>query len=277
MEKKLIAFPYYGGKNSHLNWLLPLLPQTDIFVEPFGGSMAVLLNRKPSKVEVYNDINKEVVNFFRILREKPEELIEQIALTPYSRKEFENCLTSTNDPVESARRFYTKTKQSYLSLGQSWQRSKIIRSGVSQQINRWASGIIGLVDIVDRLLNIIIECKDAFDIIKTFDSPETTFYLDPTYLEDTRTAPKAYRNEMTTKKHRDLLRLILKLEGKVAISGYNSDLYSSALSEWFKYEDSQKSLAGKRGDRQEILWTNYDPKSIKKDTDIETASLDEFL
>ena len=85
---KLIAFGWYGGKFSHLHWLLPLLPKTWHYCEPFGGSAAVLLNREPSPVETYNDIDGEVVNFFRVLRDKKDELIEAIGLTPFSREEW---------------------------------------------------------------------------------------------------------------------------------------------------------------------------------------------
>jgi len=86
--KRLIAFSWYGGKYRHLNWLLPLLPYTHHYCEPFGGSASVLLNRKPSPVETYNDLDGEVVEFFRVLREERDALIEAISLTPYSRKEF---------------------------------------------------------------------------------------------------------------------------------------------------------------------------------------------
>ena len=84
MVKKLVAFPYYGGKNSHLSWLLPLLPYDTKYIEPFAGSAAVLLNRERSDMEVYNDIDRNVVNFFRVLRDQGDALIEKQALTPYS-------------------------------------------------------------------------------------------------------------------------------------------------------------------------------------------------
>jgi hypothetical protein len=87
-RKRKIAFGWYGGKFNHLNWLLPLLPYTHHYCEPFGGSAAVLLNRQPSPVETYNDIDGEVVNFFRVLRDQTDELMKTIALTPFSRKEF---------------------------------------------------------------------------------------------------------------------------------------------------------------------------------------------
>lgn len=87
-QRKHIAFGWYGGKYSHLDWLLPLLPQTQHYCEPFGGSAAVLLNREPAPVETYNDTDSEVVNFFRVLRQQKDELIYAIGMTPFSREEY---------------------------------------------------------------------------------------------------------------------------------------------------------------------------------------------
>src|ERR671939_119109 len=106
---KIIAFGWYGGKYSHLDWLLPLLPKTTHYCEPYGGSAAVLINREPSPVETYNDIHGEVVNLFRVLREQGDDLIKAIGLTPFSRAEFEKaCSESTENlsELERARRFY---------------------------------------------------------------------------------------------------------------------------------------------------------------------------
>ena len=98
--KRLIAFSWYGGKYSHLNWLLPLLPEAHHYCEPFGGSAAVLLNRKPSPIETYNDLDGEVVNFFRVLREEGDALIDSILFTPYSREEYVKAVT---EPKEEKR------------------------------------------------------------------------------------------------------------------------------------------------------------------------------
>ncbi|XQQ06065.1 MAG: DNA adenine methylase [Leptolyngbya sp. IPPAS B-1204] len=105
---KVIAFGWYGGKFNHLNWLLPLLPDVTHYCEPFGGSAAVLLNRKPAPVETYNDLDGEVVNFFRVLRDSQEELIRAIGLTPFAREELR---IAAEEPIEGltelerARRF----------------------------------------------------------------------------------------------------------------------------------------------------------------------------
>ena len=109
-KKKIIAFGWYGGKYSHLNWLLPLLPRSKHYCEPFGGSAAVLLNRHPSEVETYNDIDGEIANFFRVLRDNKDELIYSIGMTPFSREEFRLAIETKGEyetvtDVERARRF----------------------------------------------------------------------------------------------------------------------------------------------------------------------------
>ncbi|MGH9352527.1 MAG: DNA adenine methylase, partial [Terriglobia bacterium] len=118
-RKKLIAFGWYGGKFSHLDWLLPLLPECHHYCEPFGGSAAVLLNREPSPVETYNDLDGEVVNFFRVLRDQKEELLEVIGLTPFSREEFFIAVSKNGGNIsnlERARRFFVRARQARTGL-----------------------------------------------------------------------------------------------------------------------------------------------------------------
>src|SRR3954447_16463194 len=130
-EKKKIAFGWYGGKYIHLNWLLPLLPKATHFCEPFGGSAAVLINRQPSLVETYNDLDGEVVTFFEVLRTQPEELIKAIALTPFSRAEFRYAIEHQGDrsltALERARLFFVRARQ--------------VRTGLAQMASegRWAN------------------------------------------------------------------------------------------------------------------------------------------
>ncbi len=143
---KKIAFGWYGGKYSHLDWLLPLLPYTTHYCEPFGGSAAVLINRKPSPVETYNDIDREVVNFFRMLRDKQDELLQAIALTPFSREELriasEDPLDGLTD-LERARRFFVRARQVRTGLAQTasvgrWAHCKLTsRAGMAGAVSRW--------------------------------------------------------------------------------------------------------------------------------------------
>jgi DNA adenine methylase len=143
---KLIAFGWYGGKFSHLNWLLPLLPQTTHYCEPFGGSAAVLLNREPSPIETYNDIDSEVVNFFRVLREQQEALIQAIGLTPFSREEFELAISQPVQDIsdlERARRFFVRARQVRSGLAQTassgrWANCLLTsRAGMGGAVSRW--------------------------------------------------------------------------------------------------------------------------------------------
>ena len=186
MKNKLVAFPYYGGKNLQLPWLLQLLPHSTRYVEPFGGSAAVLLNREPSEIEVYNDLNGDVVNFFRVLREKPVELCELLKLTPSSRKEFQDCKEPVTDPLEQARRWFVLTRQSFMSTRRSWATTLTIRNGWSQMLSRWSNGILALEKVANRFLNVVIECRPALEVISLYDSEETFQYLDPPYLQETR-------------------------------------------------------------------------------------------
>src|SRR4051812_32867454 len=155
-NRKLIAFGWYGGKFSHLDWLLPLLPKCHHYCEPFAGSGAVLFNREPSAVETYNDLDGEVVTLFRVLRDRPDELIRAISLTPFSREEYHLAIegeTDSIDDLERARRFYIKARQTRTGLAQTaslgrWANCKdSSRSGMSGVVSRWLGGVAALDDI----------------------------------------------------------------------------------------------------------------------------------
>ncbi len=167
---KLIAFGWYGGKFSHLDWLLPLLPKTEHFCEPFAGSAAVLINREPSSVETYNDMDGDVANFFRALRVQKEELIEAIGLTPFSREEFEKAISEpTNElsDLERARRFYIRARQVRTGLAQTassgrWAHCCLTsRAGMAGAVSRWLGSVEALPEIAQRLLRVQIENDTA--------------------------------------------------------------------------------------------------------------------
>jgi DNA adenine methylase len=183
---KVIAFGWYGGKYSHLDWLLPLLPDATHYCEPFGGSGAVLLNRSPAPVETYNDLDGEVVNFFRVLREQKDKLIEAIGLTPFSRKEFELAISGSNKNIsdlERARRFFIRARQVRTGLAQKassgrWANCLLTsRAGMAGAVSRWLGSVETLPEIAQRLLRVQIEHAPAIDVINRYDSEETLFYL----------------------------------------------------------------------------------------------------
>jgi DNA adenine methylase len=270
--RKLIAFGWYGGKFSHLDWLLPLLPACHHYCEPFGGSGAVLMNRSPSPVETYNDLDGEVVNFFRVLRTQKEKLVEQIGLTPFSREEFGlACVIDSNaDPVERARRFYVRARQVRTGLAQTatlgrWANCKnTSRAGMSGVISRWLGAVEMLPEIADRLLRIQIENRPATEVIRLYDAPTTLFYCDPPYVHQTRGDDKAYGYEMTDREHRELARVLNSAKGMVAVSNYDCPLMNELYprTRWKKHVSPERTIHSTKDKRAEVLWTNYDPSSV---------------
>jgi DNA adenine methylase len=271
--KKVIAFGWYGGKFSHLDWLLPLLPPCHHYCEPFGGSAAVLLNRAPSAVETYNDLDGEVVNFFRVLREHKDKLIEAIGLTPFSREEFAKACQpdpSVSD-FERARRFYVRARQVRTGLAQTatigrWANCKnTTRNGMSGVISRWLGGIEDLVFIAERLLRVQIENRPAIDVIELYDSNETLFYCDPPYIHGTRGDTKSYGYEMSDDDHRRLAKVLNSAKGLVAISNYQCDLMDELYPapKWKKHRSPLRTIHSTKDKRQEVLWVNYDIHSLK--------------
>lgn len=265
-RRNLIVFGWYGGKFSHLDWLLPRLPDSHHFCEPFSGSGAVLLNRAPSPVETYNDIDGEVANFFKVLRDQSEELIRSIALTPFSREEFHNAIyldAETSSPVERARRFYVRARQARTGLAQTatlgrWANCKnTSRGGMSGVVSRWFGGIEPLADIAQRLLRVQIENRPATDAIRLYDDPKTLFYCDPPYVHETRGDRKAYGFEMDEAQHRELARVLSGCRAKVAISGYRGELMDTLYAEWRRFDAPEKQCHSIKQIRQECLWMNY--------------------
>ncbi|MBI4569648.1 MAG: DNA adenine methylase [Planctomycetes bacterium] len=270
---KVLAFGWYGGKFSHLEWLLPLLPKTARYCEPFGGSGAVLLNREPSDVETYNDLDGEVCNFFRVLRDESDALVKAIALTPFSREEFVAACTldSRLPPSERARRFYVRARQVRTGLAQSatpgrWANCKdTSRNGMSGVVSRWINGADDLCEIAERLLRVQIENRPAIEAIELYDSPETLFYCDPPYVHETRGDASAYAFEMTDDEHAALARALAKAEGSVAVSGYDCELMNALYPppRWKKTTGPGRTVHSVKQTRWEVLWTNYDPAEAR--------------
>ena len=266
---KLIAFGWYGGKYNHLDWLLPLLPKTTHYCEPFGGSAAVLINREPSPVETYNDMHGEVVNFFRVLRDQKDALIEAIGLTPFSRAEFAAAISEPKEglsDLERARRFYILARQVRTGLAQKassgrWAHCLLTsRAGMAGAVSRWLGAIEDLPLIAQRLLRVQIENAPAIEVIQRYDSEETLFYIDPPYVHRSRGDANAYAYEMTDDQHRELAEVLRNVKGKVALSGYQCDLMEELYGDWQRIESKEKVIHSVKSPRKEVLWVNYDVK-----------------
>ncbi len=263
---KMICFGWYGGKYSHLDWLLPLLPEAHHYCEPFGGSAAVLLNREPSPLESYNDIDGEVVNFFRVLRDQKDALIEAIGLTPFSREEFYLALTDYGphlSDLERARRFFVRARQVRTGLAQTaslgrWANCRnTSRAGMSGVVSRWLGSVGGLPEVAERLLRVQIENRPALEVIRVYDTEGTLFYCDPPYPHEARGDSKAYGFEMTEADHRQLGRILSAVKGKAAVSGYRCDLMDSLYKNWRRVEAPAKTCHSVKQLRTEALWMNY--------------------
>ncbi|MEO0471158.1 MAG: DNA adenine methylase, partial [Bacteroidota bacterium] len=191
-RSKQIAFNYFGGKFTFTEKLIDHFPQHEHFVDVFCGSMAVTLNKPSSGIETANDINGNVINFFKVLREEPAELIRALSLTPVSRQEYDECwpISEGESALELARRFYVRVKQSYLGLcaqrkNKGWlHSSRNSRTKVAELVSKWFNGIEGLPMLVYRLQSIQIENQDFRRLIPRIDYPEAFFYCDPPYPKE---------------------------------------------------------------------------------------------
>lgn len=268
-RKKMIAFGWYGGKFSHLDFILPNLPDDAMhFCDVYGGSAAVIINRKPSLVETYNDIDSELVNFFETLRNQEEQLIKAISLTPFSREELIIACTPEQNltKLERARRFYVRARQTRTGLAQTssegrWAHCVLTsRAGMAGAVSRWLGAIEGLPEIVQRLQRIQIENAPALDIIERYDSSDTLFYLDPPYAHESRSDKKAYGYEMTDGEHFELSAMLDQIKGRAVISGYRSKLYDELYKNWIRIDSDEKTCNSSKGKRVESIWLNFNPK-----------------
>ena len=281
---KYIGFGYMGGKLSHLNWLLALIltAKMTTYVELFGGSAAVILNKKMAAIEVYNDLNSELVTFFRVLRNNGAELKRLLELTPFSREAFVNC--ANEDPkrtdMEIARCFFVKLLQVRLSAATDrltkgrWNYATSrkgndrdgIRCGRAIGVARYFNKIDILPQITERLKQIQIEHYPALKVLDIYDSPHTFFYADPPYPFESRSKHNIYKYEMSNDDHRKLAWRLNNVQGRVAVSGYDCDLMNEMYDGWNVHKERAKGVNYNQSSigstRQEVLWTNYDINNL---------------
>jgi DNA adenine methylase len=234
------------------DWILSHFAAHDCYVEPFAGGASVLLSKDPARHEVYNDLDKRVVNFFEVLRTRTTELVQAIEWTPYSREELRRAFEPCNDPLESARRLYVRNWQGYGVLGRNsgW---RFCKTGRASAVRQWTR-TEHLYAVAARLKEVQIECDKASAVIARFDTPDTLFYVDPPYLHETRNERNddAYAHEMTDDEHRALAAQLRSLNGMMILSGYPSALYDELYFDWQYVEHQSLDLTGQA--RTERLW-----------------------
>ncbi len=208
---------------------------------------------------MYNDLDGEVVNFFKVLRERPEELLRAIQLTPYAREEQRMSFINATDELERARRMYVRAWQTHGGGRTQWAsgwRYDISLTRGSRMVENW-NDLSGLQAVIERLKTIQIENDDAFNVIPRFDGPETLFYCDPPYLPMTRSErwrEKAYFFEMTEADHIHLAEILNDVKGMVVLSGYDSDLYRELYRGWSMHAKTART--NYQNSKVECVWIN---------------------
>jgi len=274
---------WFGGKGMMTKKLLPLIPEHKTYVEPFGGGASLLLAKKPSPVEVYNDVDSGLVNFFKVLSDPKlfERFYRKVAVLPYSRELYNECRESwqeCEDSVERAVRWFVVARQSFSGrFGASWSFA-VTKSarGMAGRASWWLSAIEQLPEIHTRLQRVQIEHNDFRKVIKAYDTPETFFYLDPPYVHLTRSSSR-YQHELSDADHKDLIELLKNIKGKVLLSGYDNPLYEDLG--WHKKQWQTvchaagktraakiqgKGSAKKMQPRTECVWMNYENSVLWK-------------
>lgn len=258
---------YHGSKWQVAKQIISYFRQHKTYVEPFGGSAAVLLSKPPVLSEVYNDLNSDLINVFQIVRNQPAELAAALSMTLYSRDELMATLALDGDadPVERARRFIVRSRMAYSSTSVNDLTSNTLKSHINSrdhcsQAATWAKLPDEVFWLRDRLSRTIIEHTDALDLIPRYDKPNTLFYLDPPYLASVRGAKSnrvGYEHDFSEEQHRALLDAALQCKAMVVISGYDSALYNETLDAWHRVEFPARSEG--KTPRTEVLWMNYKP------------------
>ena len=226
---------YLGSKWQLADWLVAQFPPHELYCEPFAGSAAVFFRKYPSAIEVLNDVDGEVVNFFRVLRSQPEDLVNAIDLTPWSRAEYDLSYEPCDDPLERARRFYVRSRQSfcgYTARKSGWRTIKKLKA--ARDITGEWRRLDGLLMAADRLKDALVECLDACTVIARYDHDKALFYVDPPYVKRSRSdsGTSRYPHEMTDDDHAALAKVLHQIEGMALVSGYDSELYRELYSDW---------------------------------------------
>jgi DNA adenine methylase len=229
---------YHGGKWKIADWIIGHFPAHRVYVEPFGGGASVLLRKPRSYAEVYNDLEGEIVNVFRVARDHGPILKELLRLPPFARDEFLLAYESSPCPIETARRTIIR---SFMGHGANGVLSKKGRTGFRANSNKsgttpahdWRNYADVFDFLVDRLRGTVLENRDAMEVMAQQDSPDALHYVDPPYVLSTRDdTGHGYRHEMTDEQHVALAAFLKGLQGGVIISGYASELYCDLFAKW---------------------------------------------
>jgi DNA adenine methylase len=258
-------FSYYGGKTRIAEGIADLLPEHQHYVEPFAGSLAVLLAKhSPSHMETVNDLDHAIVEFWRVLRDRPAALARACALTPHARHEWERCkdLDEPPDEIERARRLWVRLTQARSGrLTRTGWRHYVNPAGVYTSFPEYLDAYVDrMAAAAARLHHVSLECRPAAELIDKYGAHrDVLLYVDPPYLGSTRSNDRSYRHELISdNEHADLADQLNRCRAAVVLSGYPSPLYDDLYDGWHRAEIRTGTGQGPNGwkNRTEVLWSN---------------------
>lgn len=251
---------WHGGKWLLAPWIIANLPPHRVYVEPFGGAASVLMRKPRTYAEIYNDLDGEVVNLFRVVRDRGQELREALYYTPFARDEFAASYEPTSDPLEQARRTVVRSFMGFGSNSHSKAtgfRANSNRSGTTPA-GDWRNYPDALDALIVRLRGVTIENRAACEVMQAHDAEMSVHYVDPPYVASTRDKGSDYRHEMTDADHRRLADVLHSLKGAVVLSGYDCDLYRSLYGDWHRVD--RAAMADGARPRTEVLWLSQNAR-----------------
>jgi len=271
---------YHGGKWRMAPNLIAMFPEHRVYVEPFGGGASVLLQKPRSPAEIYNDLDREIVNVFREMRDNGAALIDKLQFTPFSREEFNLSREPAADALEQARRTIVR---SFMGYGTTLTRVNVgngevqrtgfrrLRRDSTTTAADWQGLPEAFLAIFERLQGVVIEHMDACAVMQEHDAVDTLFYVDPPYVHSARQAKQGkskmgYRHELDDAGHRRLAEVLHGLKGMVILSGYRSPLYDELFGDWACSERTAWTINA--GERTEVVWRNEAARC---------AEIDQFL
>jgi len=253
------ALRYYGGKWRLAPWIISFFPEHQNYVEPCGGAASVLLQKPRSPLETYNDLDGNVVNFFRVLRDRPDELIRKIRLTPWARAEYELSRLSDGDELERARRFFVSSWMSISNMPHSdagWRTASYRDQCYSTHVANYFDLVNEdlLTKSASRFIGVQIEQRDYAYVINRYDRFDTLHFFDPPYIKSERSSANVYAFEWSDADHIEAAALLRKAQGYVVVSGYACPLYAELYEAhgWQRYDKEAQTNGG--GKRIESVW-----------------------
>lgn len=240
-----------------------MLPKHRTYLEPYFGSGAVFFTKAPSPIEIINDMDKDVINLFRVLcwgDWAVRMLVKRIENTPYARDVFDDAWEDRgHDPIEEAAKFLIRSKMGfgYKTHAKTGFKIDLVGREAGYAVREWNNVPQYIQDAARRLKDAYIENRPALDLIRKCNDSKAAIYCDPPYLMETR-GGKQYNHEMSRQDHEELLHELLQSKASVILSGYASDLYDDALQGWHRKEF--KSYNHNKERRTEVLWCNFEPE-----------------